>query len=100
MDMFRIKVDLVFFTWDELLEQNLETALIMYNRKKPWNGFTMIAIENKSKDCINVVAPRSTAFNHFGIYKKDYGVDYFITNDLMWHRLSESTEELDYEDVK
>lgn len=98
MNIFRIKVDLVFFDWDEL-QTHVGKILIMYNRCKPWNGFTEVIINDINNNYARITATKSTAFNKFGFRKDEYEKDYFITDNLMWHRLSENTKELDYKGI-
>jgi hypothetical protein len=88
MNKIEIKVELLFLEWDEL-HKYVGTNLIIYNALKPWIGFNTVylsEIANIGGFDVVRINTQELAFNKISITKDKYLVEYFLTDNLMWHR--------------
>jgi len=88
MNKIEIKVELLFLEWDEL-HKYVGTNLIMYNAVKPWIGFNTVylsEIVNTGGFDVVRINTQESAFNKISITKDKYLVEYFLTDNLMWHQ--------------
>ena len=77
----KINVELLFLEWEELSV----STVIIYNALMPWLGFNLVSLYSIENDLLRIKT-KEIAFNDFTISKEEYLRDYFITDNLMWHR--------------
>ena len=84
MNKIEIKVELLFLEWGEL-QEHIGTNLTIYNSLKPWIGFNIVYLD-KIENNVVMITTQERAFNKISINKEKYLVEYFLTDNLMWHR--------------